>query len=69
VLHGFPQNIRERVIKNVFEVLKNGGVFFILDYNEFDKDLMPFYLRILFKLIECPYAFDFIEKDWKKIFF
>jgi len=67
VLHGFPQNIREKVIKNVFKVLKNGGVFFILDYNEFDKDLMPFYLRILFKLIECPYAFDFIEKDWKKI--
>ena len=59
--------IREKVIKNVFEVLKNGGVFFILDYNEFDKDLMPFYLRILFKLMECPYAFDFIEKDWKKI--
>jgi len=56
VLHGFPQNIREKVIKNIFEVLKNGGVFFILDYNEFDKDLMPFYLRILFKVIECPYA-------------
>jgi len=28
---------------------------------------MHFYLRIYFKLIECPYAFDFIEKDWKKI--
>lgn len=67
VLHGFPQNIREIVVKNVFEVLKNGGAFFILDYNEFSLREMPFYLKIPFKIIECPYAFDFIERDWKNI--
>ena len=67
VLHGFPPNIREEVIKNVFEILKNSGACFILDYNEFSLREMPFYLRVLFRLIECPYAFDFIEKDWKKI--
>jgi len=67
VLHGLPQDIRETIIKNVFEVLKEGGAFFILDYNEFALKEMPFYLKILFKLIECPYAFDFIEKYWKKI--
>jgi len=67
VLHGFPQDVREEVIKNVFEVLKEGGVLFALDYNEFDLREMPPYLRILFRLIECPYAFDFIKKNWKEI--
>ena len=43
------------------------GEFFILDYNEFLLKKMPFYSRIPFKLIECPYAFDFIEKDWKEM--
>ncbi len=67
VLHGFPQNVREVIIKSVFEVLKINGSLFILDYNEFSYDEMPFYLRVPFKLIECPYAFDFIERDWKQI--
>lgn len=67
VLHGFPQEVRIQIIRNAFEALKNHGDFFILDYNEFSLKEMPFYLRIPFKLIECPYAFDFIEKDWKKI--
>jgi ubiquinone/menaquinone biosynthesis C-methylase UbiE len=67
VLHGFPQNKRKNIIKNTFEALKKDGEFFILDYNEFKLKEMPFYFRIPFKLVECPYAFDFIEKDWKVI--
>lgn len=67
VLHGFPQEVREVIIKNVFESLKSGGSFFILDYNEFSYNETPFYLKVPFKLIECPYAFDFIERDWKQI--
>ena len=67
VLHGFPQDVREVIIKNVFKVLKSNGSFFILDYNEFCYNDMPFYLRVPFKLIECSYAFDFIERDWKQI--
>ncbi len=55
------------IIRNTFKALKKGGEFFILDYNEFSLKGMPFYSRIHFKLIECPYAFDFIEKDWKNI--
>ena len=66
-LHGFPQNVRESIIKSVFEVLKVNGGFFILDYNEFSYNGAPFYLKVPFKLIECPYAFDFIEQDWKQI--
>ncbi|MCD6291817.1 MAG: class I SAM-dependent methyltransferase [Anaerolineae bacterium] len=67
VLHGFPQEAREVIIRNALESLKSGGSFFILDYSEFDPETMPFYLRIPFKLVECPYAFDFIKRDWKTI--
>ena len=67
VLHGFPQDVREVVIKSVFKTLKSDGSFFILDYNEFSYKKMPFYFKMPFKLIECPYAFDFIQRDWKRI--
>jgi len=67
VLHGFPQEARRKIIKNVYQTLKKGGEFFILDYHEFSLEEMPFFLRIPFKLIECPYAFDFIERDWQAI--
>jgi len=67
VLHGFPQNARKVIIENAFQTLKQNGEFLILDYNEFSLPDIPLYLRIAFKFMECPYAFDFIEKDWKKI--
>lgn len=67
VLHGFPQSVRRKIIRNAFKILKNQGEFFILDYNEFSVKEMPFYLKTPFKLIECPYAFDFVEKNWQKI--
>ncbi|HAJ32889.1 MAG TPA: hypothetical protein DCK79_05910 [Candidatus Atribacteria bacterium] len=67
VLHGFPQGVRRQIIRNAFKALKKDGGFFILDYGEFSVKEMPFYLKIPFKLIECPYAFDFVEKNWEKI--
>lgn len=67
VIHGFPHEIRENVIKNAFNHLKVGGTFNILDYAEFDMDKMPFHHRLIFKKIECKYAFDYIERDWKEI--
>jgi len=67
VLHGFPQTVRILVIENGFKALKSNGELFILDYNEFPLKEMPFYLKIPFKLMECPYAFDFIARDWKQI--
>ncbi len=66
VLHGFPQDVREVIIKNAYDNLKPGGIFTILDFAEFSLHDMPVYYRIPFKIVECPYAFDFIEKDWKK---
>ena len=67
VIHGFPHEVRLKVIENIYNILKPGGQFCILDFNEFSLKDMPFYYRIPFKLGECPYAFDFIERDWKKI--
>ncbi len=67
VLHGFPHEVRKQVIRNAFNHLKPGGSFFILDYSEFNMDEMPLLHRVIFKKIECKYAFDFIEKDWKQI--
>ncbi len=67
VLHGFPHEVREVVIRNAYSHLQKGGTFHILDYGEFDLDKAPFYVRIPFRMIECRYAFDFIERDWKSI--
>ena len=67
VLHGFPHEVRPRVLENAWNHLREGGSFWLLDYNEFTLSELPWFLRTAFKKMECPYAFDFIEKDWKAI--
>lgn len=65
-LHGFPQHARRVIIRNAFNALKNEGEFFILDYGELHGELPP-YLKVPFEKIECPYALDFMRRNWKKI--
>jgi len=67
LIHGFPQDVREDIIKEAYRVLKVSGRLFVLDYNQFIFEESPVYIKVLFKLIECPYAFDFIKRDWEKI--
>lgn len=67
VIHGFPHEIRDIVIKNAYNHLKPGGTFHILDFAEFDINKMPAHHRFIFKKVECKYAFDFIDRDWKSI--
>ncbi len=67
VIHGFPHEVRTEIIKNAYNNLKVGGEFVILDFSEFIVKEMPFYARIPFTTIECKYAFDFVERDWKVI--
>jgi len=67
VIHGFPHEVRTEIIKNAYNNLKGSGEFVILDFSEFIVKDMPFYSRIPFKTIECKYAFDFVERDWKAI--
>jgi len=67
VIHGFPHEVRKTVIQNAYNNLKIGGTFNILDFAEFDMQKMPAHHRYIFKKIECKYAFDYIERDWKTI--
>jgi len=67
VIHGFPYEVRDTVIRNAHNHLKPGGRFIILDFAEFDMNKMPALYRFIFKKIECKYAFDYIRRDWKEI--
>jgi ubiquinone/menaquinone biosynthesis C-methylase UbiE len=67
VIHGFPHEVRNSVIQNAASHLKTGGNFFILDFAEFDINDMPGLHRLIFKKVECIYAFDYIKRDWKDI--
>ncbi|MHA1721374.1 MAG: class I SAM-dependent methyltransferase [Promethearchaeota archaeon] len=67
VIHGFPQEKRIKILQNIWKALKPGGYFFLLDYNQFNLEEKPWFARKIFKTAECPYAFDFIEKDWESI--
>lgn len=67
VFHGFPFEIQKNIIQNAFNTLKDNGEFIILDFNEFITDETPLYFRIPFKIIECKYAFEYVERDWEKI--
>jgi len=59
--------VRNTILDNVKYHLKPEGVFAILDFAEFDIAKMPPLHRWVFKTFECPYAFDFVERDWKNI--
>jgi len=69
LMHGFPQDIREHMLGEAHRVLKHKGQLFIFDYNEFIFENAPVYIRIFFRALECPYAFDFIKRDWETILF
>jgi ubiquinone/menaquinone biosynthesis C-methylase UbiE len=64
-LHGFEDEDKERVIANVRQALKSGGIFWILDYNEFDLDRPLFPFRWAFRRFECELASEFLSLDLK----
>jgi len=67
VLHGLPQKSRIEVLKNAYRALKPKGMFHILDYGEYDPKKKPFYVRWYFHYAECPYAADYVKRDWRKL--
>jgi len=67
VLHGFTQENREKIIKNAYNLLKEGGVFAILDYNKFNIDKAPAYIQLGIRWAECPLAEDFINRDLEEM--
>ena len=67
VLHGLDHEKRREVLQNVHHNLAEGGKFCILDYNHFDIDEAPWYLRVFIRKFECKPAADFIQRDWPTI--
>jgi len=67
VIHGFEQDNRSNIINSAYNSLKPGGKFFIFDWSEFNIKKTGFIFRIIMNKIECPLAFDFIERDFKKV--
>lgn len=67
VIHGFPHEVRQKLITNAYKHLRPGGTLVILDFSEFRMEEMPAHHRFIFKTVECKYAFDYIERDWKSI--
>jgi demethylmenaquinone methyltransferase/2-methoxy-6-polyprenyl-1,4-benzoquinol methylase len=67
VLHGFPHESRLKTLENIYNNLKPGGKFLLLDFAEFKMAEMPPFHRKVFTTVECPYAFEFVEMDWQEI--
>jgi len=66
VLHGFVQQHRLQIVRNVHSSLRPEGRFFILDYDEVEPAQASWPVRLLFRL-ECPLATDFVRRDWRQI--
>jgi len=67
VLHGFPHESRLKTCENIYNNLKPGGIFLLLDFAEFKLADMPLFHRKVFTKVECSYAFEFVEMNWKEI--
>lgn len=63
VIHGFEDWDKEKILKNAYKSLKNGGYLNILDYSEFDLSKANPLIKIFLKRFECPLASEFIKLD------
>ncbi|MBI9067799.1 MAG: class I SAM-dependent methyltransferase [Salinivirgaceae bacterium] len=68
VMHGLPNTARVALINNAVSHLKPDGELCMLDYAEFSLNAMPFFHKLIFKMIECKYAFDYLKRDWKDLY-
>ncbi len=66
VLHGFEQEDRVKIVKNVYKALRPGGEFFILDYSHDSPENIQGIYRFFLTKIECPLAYEFVILDQEK---
>jgi len=66
-LHGFEDEDKGKVLANAHRALKPGGIFWILDFNEFDLDRQWFPFRWAFRRFECELAGEFLSLDLKEM--
>ena len=64
--HGFTNKDKIKIFNNVREILKPGGRFYILDYNQMNYSQAPFYFKILIDRFECPLAEKFLTYPLKE---
>lgn len=67
VLHGFEQPERLRIVDTAYQALKPDGIFYIVDWNEFDPKQLSALSSFAFHNIECQLASEFITYPWKSI--
>ena len=67
VLHGFENAQKVGIISNAYRALKPGGLFYILDYNEFNLERLWSPLRWAFIRGECQLAWEFLKLDLKEM--
>ncbi|RKX64989.1 hypothetical protein DRP44_07285 [candidate division TA06 bacterium] len=67
VIHGFSRENRKIILKNINKSLKKGGKISIFDYGNFKFESQPFFIKTIFKIAECPYAFEYISDDREKM--
>ena len=65
VIHGLPHENRLAVLENVKNLLRPGGWFAMLDYNQWANP--GAFKRFMFTRVECPYSFDYIKRNWHDI--
>ncbi len=65
VFHGFENAAKRNIIDNAKKALKPGGQLIILDWNEFQLAEKPRWFQWLFRKVECPLAWSYIQTDWK----
>ena len=64
--HGFKDIDKDKIFENVRAILRDGGKFYIFDYNQMNYTKAPFYFKILIDKFECPLAEEFLSYPLEK---
>ncbi|NPA75363.1 MAG: class I SAM-dependent methyltransferase [Euryarchaeota archaeon] len=63
VFHGFPDEEKKRILENLKMVMKPGGKFYVLDYQQVEFEKQNFLYRTFMQRLECPLAIEFLKYD------
>ncbi len=66
VMHGLEDWDKEKVLNNVREHLKEGGIFAVLDYSQMDLEKASLLARLILRKIECPLATEFVQMGFEE---
>lgn len=64
VMHGLENQDKEKVIKNAYHNLKEGGIFAVFDYSQIKYQDASWFAKLLIWKLECPLAGEFAEMNF-----